>query len=111
MEKGLPGLGLREAGLKQADLQEDWLSWCVLREPCREGPRESWHDPAGCTPSGYLGVLSLMVGNTQLTWNLAPSTSKELSPLVCPGEAGWDLRDKRERLSQGPRYPHPQHSS
>lgn len=58
MEKGLPGLGLREAGLKQADLQEDWLSWCVLREPCGEGPRESWHDPAGCTPSGYLGVLS-----------------------------------------------------
>lgn len=45
------------------------------------------------------GVLSLMVGSIQLTWNLAASTSKEPSPLVCPGEAGWDLRDKRERLS------------
>ena len=56
MEKGLQGLGLRETGLKQADLWEDWLSRCVLREP----------------------------------WNLVASTSKEPSPLVCPGEAVWD---------------------
>lgn len=48
-------------------------------------------------PPGTWGVLSLTVGSTQLTWNLAASTSKEPSPLVCPGEVGWDLRDKRER--------------
>jgi hypothetical protein len=40
VEKGLQGLGLRETGLKQADLWEDWLSRCVLREPCGERGQE-----------------------------------------------------------------------
>lgn len=40
VEKGLHGLGLKETGLKQADLWEDWLSRCVLREPCGERGQE-----------------------------------------------------------------------
>lgn len=36
VEKGLQGLELREAGLKQPGLWEDWLSRCVLKEPCGE---------------------------------------------------------------------------
>lgn len=34
VEKGLHGWGLREAGLEQEDRREDWLSACVLTEPC-----------------------------------------------------------------------------
>lgn len=34
VEKGLHGWGLREAGLEQEDRREDWLSVCVLTEPC-----------------------------------------------------------------------------
>lgn len=36
-EEGLPGWGLREAGLEQEDRREDWPSACVLTEPCGEG--------------------------------------------------------------------------
>lgn len=33
-ENGLPGWGLEKTGLEQEDLREDWLSVCVLTEPC-----------------------------------------------------------------------------
>lgn len=39
--KGLPGRGLREAGLEQEDRREDWLSVCVLTEPCEDKARKS----------------------------------------------------------------------
>lgn len=35
-ENGLPGWGLEKTGLEQEDLREDWLSVCVLTEPCGE---------------------------------------------------------------------------
>lgn len=35
-------------------------------------------------------------------WKRVASTSTELSPLVCPGEAAWDLRrGQRGKCSQG----------
>lgn len=53
MEKGLPARGLREAGLEQEDRKEDWLSVCVLTEPCGDKSREvrAPHPPGPC-PSG-----------------------------------------------------------
>lgn len=53
MEKGLPARGLREAGLEQEDRKEDWLSRCVLTEPCGDKRREerAAHPPGPC-PSG-----------------------------------------------------------
>lgn len=56
MEKGLHGLGLREAGLKQADLWEDWL--CVLREPCGERGQEKVGMTLLAAPLRVLGVIS-----------------------------------------------------
>lgn len=46
MGKGLPGWGLREAGLEQEERREDWLSVCVLTEPCGErGQQEGRPSP------------------------------------------------------------------
>lgn len=106
VEKGLHGLELREAGLKQADLWEDWLSWRVLREPCGERGQERVGLTLLATPLRVLGGAVAHGWKAQLTWNLVTSTSKEPSPLVCPGEAVWDLRNNREErdcLSQDPR--------
>lgn len=41
VEKGLLARGLREAGLEQEDRREDWLSECVLTEPCGHRARKS----------------------------------------------------------------------
>lgn len=97
VEKGLSGLGLRESGLKQADLWEDWLLWCVLREPCGERGQER----VGMTLLAAPLIILAVDHVDQLTWNLVASMSKEPSPLICPGEAVWDLRDTREETVTG----------
>lgn len=43
--QGLPGGGLREAGLEQEDRREDWLAACVRTEPC-EDKAGWWAAPA-----------------------------------------------------------------
>lgn len=51
VDKGLFARGLREAGLEQEDLREDWLSLCVLTEPCRDKARKSGPPiPLGTNP-------------------------------------------------------------
>lgn len=87
MEKGLSGLGLREAGLKQADLWEDWLLWCVLREPwnlvasmSKEPsplicPGEAVWDRSSCSLRGEALCRILL-------WASACSMLSALSPLM-----------------------------
>lgn len=106
MEKGLPARGLREAGLEQEDRKEDWLSVCVLTEPCGDkGREERAAHPPGPFPSG-LPLSSGCWGSRSMyqpTWKRVASTSTELSPLVCLGEAARDLRrGHRSECHRGP---------
>ena len=87
VEKGLPGRGLREAWLEQEDRREDWLSVCVLLEPCGErGLEGRGREEQGRGPPITSGWGSPSRRHRP-TWKLVASTSGELSPLVCPGEA------------------------